>query len=86
MGLSNGKIAIYNLEQEKLENDPVRLGGETQAISKILAFTYIEDSPVFLVVIDDKELYLFNEKTKAVRQIDYGEKGEEYKGEIISSV
>lgn len=27
MGTSNGKIVVYNLEQGKIEGEPVRIGG-----------------------------------------------------------
>lgn len=37
-------------------------------------------------MIDDKELYLFNEKTKACRQVDYGDLGKEYMNEVICNV
>lgn len=74
LGTSNGKIWVYSTDipalndaelkkPRKPDYSPIRIGGESQAVTKILAFLYIEESPLFLIVVDEKELYLFNEKT-----------------------
>ena len=86
LGTSNGKLMVYDITMQELAYDPIRLGGESQAVTQIIAFTYIEEAPVFLVVIEDKELYLFNEKTRACRQIDFGESGKTYSNEFICNV
>lgn len=69
---------MYDLELNKFDGEPIRIGGVEQSVTKIQAFVYIEDQPVFLVIIDNTELYLFNEKMKTCRQIDFGEEGREY--------
>jgi len=86
LGTSNGKLLVYDLELNKFDGEPIRIGGVEQNITKIKAFVYIEDQPIFLVIIENKELYIFNEKMKTCRQIDFGEDGREYLGERISNL
>jgi hypothetical protein len=78
MGTSNGKLVIHDLILDKQDGEPIRIGGIEQNVTKIQAFVSIEDSPVFLVVIDEKELYIYNDKGRICRQIEYGENGSSY--------
>ena len=78
LGTSNGKLVIYDLILAKAEGEPIRIGGMEQGVTKIQAFINNEENPIFLVIIDQKELYLFNEKGRICRQIDYGDAGKEY--------
>jgi hypothetical protein len=86
LGTSNGKLVIYDLILGKADGEPIRIGGVEQGVTKIQAFVNNEDNPIFLVIIDHKELYLFNEKGRICRQIDFGNEGKEYMLERICNI
>ena len=69
-----------------LQAEPVRIGGQSQKVTKIVGFPWAEDQPTFLVVVDNRELFLFEQQDKKAVAVNYGEKGAMYEKSLICNV
>lgn len=85
IGTSDGRLLVYDTETKALESD-VRIAGENEPVSKISGFVYIENQPVFLVLVNKKELFLFEGSSGKCKPIEYGPLGEPYKGLEICNI
>lgn len=70
LGTANGKLILLDMSTNKHIGEPVRIGGESQTVNKVVAIPNIEAS-LFLVVVDNKELYFFDAKESVTRPIDF---------------
>jgi hypothetical protein len=84
IGTSDGRLIIYDLET-KLKETEVQVEG-AHTITKISGFVYIEKVMAFLVLIDKKNLYIFDGSTNKYQLIDFGESGKAYQGKEICNI
>ena len=70
LGTANGKLILLDISTNKHISEPVRIGGENQTVNKVVAIPNI-DKDLFLVVVDNKELYFFDAKESITRPIDF---------------
>ena len=86
VGTSVGKIITYDAVSGDREENSFQAAGPEQSITKLISLQSIPDSDVFLMTVDDQEIFVYDFEKADTKEVDFGDDGQDFVGNKIASI